>query len=79
MRNGKIMSLKLTRLDMCDLMIATLSIWHGMDAEMRDENTTETRRKILEQSMKKWERLHGEIRKQINEFDRELDAMESEV
>ena len=76
MRNGKTMSLKMSRLDMCDLMIATSSIYFGMDAEMRDESTTETRKKILEQSMKKWMRLHDEIRRQINEFDRQLDEME---
>ena len=73
MRNGEIMSLKMTRLDMCDLMIATSSIYFDMDMEMRDENTTESRRKVLQKSMKKWMRLHGEIRKQINEFDREYD------
>ena len=73
MRNGKIMSLKMTRLDMCDLMLATSSIYIDMDMEMRDERTTETRRKILRESMKKWERLHDEIRRQINEFDRQFD------
>lgn len=78
MRNGKIMSLKLTRIEMCDLMIATSSIYFGMDMEMRDEKTTESRKKILRESMKKWERLHDEIRRQINEFDRQFDE-ESEV
>ena len=73
MRNGKIMSLKMTRLDMCDLMLATSSIYIDMDMEMRDERTTEARRKILRESMKKWERLHDEIRRQINEFDRQFD------
>ena len=73
MRNGKIMSLKMTRLDMCDLMLAASSIYIDMDMEMRDERTTETRRKILRESMKKWERLHDEIRRQINEFDRQFD------
>lgn len=78
MRNGKIMSLKLTRIEMCDLMIATSSVYFGMDMEMRDEKTTESRKKILRESMKKWERLHDEIRRQINEFDRQFDE-ESEV
>ena len=73
MRNGKIMSLKMTRLDMCDLMLAASSIYIDMDMEMRDERTTEARRKILRESMKKWERLHDEIRRQINEFDRQFD------
>lgn len=75
MRNSEIMSLRLTRLDMCDLMIATSSIYFGMDAEMRDENTTESRRSVLRNSMKKWERLHDEIRRQINAFDREYDSI----
>lgn len=73
MRNSEIMSLNLTRLDMCDLMIATSNIYFDMGMEMRDENTTETRRKILVESMKKWMRLHDEIRRQINEFDRQYD------
>ena len=73
MRNSEIMSLKMTRLDMCDLMIATSSVYFDMDMEMRDENTTEARRKVLRESMEKWMRLHDEIRKQINEFDREYD------
>ena len=47
MRNSEIMSLKMTRLDMCDLMIATSSIYFDMDIEMHDENTTESRRKVL--------------------------------
>lgn len=75
MRNSEIMSLRLTRLDMCDLMIATHCVYFGMDAEMRDENTTESRRSVLRNSMKKWEHLHDEIRRQINAFDREYDSI----
>jgi len=78
MLNGKIMSLKMTRLEMCDLMIATSSVYIDMDMELHDEYTTEPRKKVLRESMKKWERLHDEIKRQIDEFDRQFDE-ESEV
>ena len=74
-RNSETMSLKLSRLDMCDLMIATHCIYFQMDMEARDSETSETRKNVLRESMKKWERLHDEIRQQINAFDREYDSI----
>ena len=76
-RNSEIMSLELSRLDMCDLMSATLSVYFDMDEEMRDKKTREDRKEVLAESMKKWERLHKEIKRQINAFDREYNERHS--
>ena len=78
MLNGRIMSLKMARLDICDLMLATTIVYIDMDMELHDEHTTESRKKVLRESMKKWECLHDEIGRQINEFDRQFDE-ESEA
>ena len=78
MINNEMMSLNMTRIEMCDLMMATLAIRFEAEDEMRDENTTETRKEILKGTIKKWTRLHDEIKRQIDEFDESLKDQEYE-
>lgn len=67
--NGDMMNLNLTRGEVCDLLIATTGIKFDMLDEMRDENTTESRKEVLKNSIKKWERLHDLIKDQLEQFD----------
>lgn len=73
MRNGEMMNLRMTRLDMCDLMLATTNIVAEARTEINDPDTTETRKKILEGTIKKWTTLHDKISEQIKQFDEEYD------
>lgn len=69
MTNAEIISLNLRRSDICDLMIATLGIKFDMEDEIRNPETTESRRNVLKNSIGKWERLHDELKKQLDEAD----------
>lgn len=73
MRNGEMMNLRMTRLEMCDLMLATTNIVVEARTEMNDPDTTETRKKILEGTIKKWTTLHDKISEQIKQFDEEYE------
>ena len=55
MLNQKTISLKLKRIDVCDLMLACLAV---SDAMKQDGQTAE-----------KWDALHDKLEKIINEFD----------
>lgn len=69
MANGEMMNLNLTRGNVCDVLRAITSVKMDFMREIRDESTTEDRRKIAESSLAFWERLHSEIKSQLNEFD----------
>lgn len=70
------MGVYLTRLEVCDLLIAITGIFIEKSVEAQDENTSETRRKICEESAKKWMTLHDKIERQLDAFDAELDKLE---
>ena len=69
MLNEETMNLKMTRADICKLMLATTHITIEAKQEQADENTSEERKRILEGTIAMWQRLHDEIEKQIDEFD----------
>jgi len=69
MANNEMMNLNLTRGNVCDVLRAITSVKIDFMREIKDENTTEDRRKIAESSLAMWERLHSEIKRQLNEFD----------
>lgn len=79
MRNGEMMNLRMTRLEMCDLMLATTNIVVEARTEMNDPDTTETRKKILEGTIEKWTTLHDKISEQIKQFDEEYDRAQQEA
>lgn len=69
MANSEMMNLNLTRGNVCDVLRAITNIKIDFMREIRDESTTADRRKIAESSLAMWERLHSEIKNQLNEFD----------
>ena len=68
--NALTVDLHLSRLEVCDLLIACTGIRHDMEDEMNDTKTTEGRREVLRQSVTKWQQLHDELRRQLDEFDK---------
>lgn len=69
MINEMKVNLELNRVKVCDLMIACTGICFGMEDELRDPNTSETRREILKRSIAKWEALHDDLEAQLKAFD----------
>lgn len=69
--NESIMNLQLNRLNVCDILLALTHLTCEFRTEINDENTSETRREIAKSSLKKWEKLHDEIKRQLKEFDGE--------
>lgn len=67
MMNNEMMTLNLTRGDVCSLRLALISVIHDMQDEMNDENTSENRKKVLEKSIGMWKNLRAEIIKQFDE------------
>ena len=70
MTNEMMMTLKLNRLETCDILMAiTLNIIN-MEAEMKDEETSEERKRNIKNAIdRRWKPLHDMIEKQLNEFD----------
>lgn len=58
---NKKITLNLTNNEVCDLRLAVTSIIIDLKRELRDENISEDREKILNRSIKKWQRLHSLI------------------
>lgn len=69
MLNHEIMTLKLTRLEICDLMIACTGIVCDSKTEQRMEETSEERKRILDGTIRKWQTLHDKIEEQFDEQD----------
>lgn len=67
--NALTVNLNLSRLDVCDLLIACTGIRHDMEDEIRDPATTDGRREVLRQSIRKWEDLHDNLKRQLDDFD----------
>lgn len=66
MQNHEHMFLDLTRLEVLDVRIALLDVLHAMKSERNNPETTAERRQVLENSIKKWEKLRKKI---IWQFD----------
>jgi len=68
--NQRTYSLKLKRIEICDLMLACTQIVENVNAEMRDPECGEYRRTVvLPATARKWEALHDELKKQLDEQD----------
>ncbi len=74
MPNSKIMNINLTRGEVCDVLRAITSVKVDFMREIRNESTTEDRRKIAESSFAMWEKLYNEIKSQLNKFDEEAES-----
>lgn len=71
MPNSTDMTLKLKRLEICDLLLATTLIVSDSRTEMNDPETSEDRKKILEGTIKKWQALHDKLKEQLEAQDEE--------
>lgn len=69
MLNGKTVNVKMKRIELCDLLIATTCITIDQRNEYNAPTTSEDRKQILAGSMKKWEALHDMLRAQLDAFD----------
>lgn len=65
--NALTVNLKLSRLDVCDLLIARTGIRHDMEDEIRDPATTDGRRDVLRQSIPNMQDYIPEILKSAEE------------
>ena len=74
MLNSEARIVYLDRLHVCDVLMAITHIRIDFMNEIRDENITEERRKIAENSLKKWESLHEKIKKQLDLQDSLVDT-----
>lgn len=71
MANEMIYKPELTRIDICDLLLAATHVrWNAID-ELKDPETDETRRQILKGTVKKWEGIHNRLEEQLNKLDKE--------
>lgn len=71
MMNHEMMTLKLKRIDVCDIRAALANVIFDMRDELNDPNTSETRKKILANSIGKWEAIRAEVIRQFKEQDAE--------
>lgn len=64
-------TITLTRLEICDLMLACTSVKWDAIREMQDDvNCPDYRRKVvLPQTVKKWEALHDKVKAQLLQND----------
>ena len=72
MHNSTDMILKLKRLEICDLLLATTLIVSDSRTEMNDPETSEDRKKILEGTVGKRQTLHDKLKEQLEAQDEEL-------
>lgn len=71
MKNRNKYTLKLPRIQFCDLMMACSGIIMASKDEQRCPETSDTRKEILDGTIKKWKRLHDELKRQLDEQDAE--------
>lgn len=71
MANETIYKPELTRIDICDLLLAALEVKWGAIHELNDPETTETRKQILQGTIEKWEGIHARLNAQLDKLDKE--------
>mgnify|MGYP000289024531 FL=1 len=69
MTNNDNMNIQLTRLETLDISMSIILLIHDVKNEMDDPETTESRKKVLKSTLKKWENLRIKIKKQFEEQD----------
>ena len=70
MANNEMMTLELSRHDMCDIKRALTAIIVDFHREISNQETTEDRRKTAESSLEMWKRLKARVDTQFAEQDR---------
>ena len=70
MANERIYKPELTRLDICDLLLAALEVKWSAIHELNDPETGETRKQVLEGTIKKWEGIHDRLNAQLEKLDK---------
>lgn len=69
MANERIYKPELTRRDICDLLLAALSVkWDAIN-ELNDAETGVARREVLKGTIKKWEGIHDRLNAQLEKLD----------
>ena len=71
MTNEMIYKPELTRIDICDLLLAALAVKWDAIHELRDPETDETRKQVLKGTIEKWEGIHSRLEAQLNKLDKE--------
>lgn len=71
MMNHEIMTLKLSRTEVCDIRMALLHLVNEFSEEINDANISDDRRKVAEKSMEKWAALREKVIQQFIEQDAE--------
>ena len=71
MNNNEMMTLNLSRIKVLDVEMAIQSIIFEFENEIRDEETSEDRKRIAQSSIdRRWKPLLEEIKKQFEEQDK---------
>ena len=69
MANERIYKPELTRIDICDLLLAALSVkWDAIN-ELNDAETGGARKEVLKGTIKKWEGIHDRLNAQLEKLD----------
>lgn len=70
MLNEKTVTVKMKRIELCNLLMATTCIASEARTELNAAETTEERKKVLPGTVKHWETLHDMLKSQLDDFDR---------
>ncbi|MEG1758370.1 MAG: hypothetical protein RR235_07945 [Oscillospiraceae bacterium] len=70
MLNEKTVNVKMKRIELCNLMLATTSISIDAMRELAAAETTEERKKVLPGTIKHWKDLHDMLKSQLDAFDK---------
>lgn len=73
MRNSEMMSLQLTRGQVCDIKRALTHLCCEFMSEVNSDCISEDRRKVASASLYMWERLSSVVKSQIDDFDKNYD------
>lgn len=72
MKNCEIMTLKLKRTNVLDCIMAVQNVIHDFEDEIRNENTTDTRKQIAQSSIDhRWQPVLDTLKAQFAEQDGE--------
>lgn len=67
--NERIVNLKVTRRDVCDILRATTAVFIDFENEAKDPAVSADRRQIAAGSAKYWREFHDRIEAQLDAFD----------
>lgn len=70
MLNGKTVNVKMERIELCNLLLATTCIANDARHELAAVETTEERKSVLQGTIKHWRDLHDMLKSQLDAFDK---------